>query len=92
MTKAKKKLSTFQIIDDGVVFTFTSEPEGGYTVTIPSLPGCVSYGKTFEEAMVIIQDAIEGCLAVSKEEGLFVPEDVERYLAKKHNDFYHSVN
>ena len=27
------------------------EPEGGYTVTVPSLPGCVTYGDTIEEAV-----------------------------------------
>lgn len=25
---------------------FRSEPEGGYTVLVPSLPGCITYGKT----------------------------------------------
>ena len=27
------------------------EPERGYTVIVPSLPGCVSYGDTVEEAI-----------------------------------------
>jgi predicted RNase H-like HicB family nuclease len=27
------------------------EAEGGYTVIVPSLPGCVTYGGTIEEAM-----------------------------------------
>ncbi len=27
------------------------EPEGGYTVTVPTLPGCVTYGETVDEAM-----------------------------------------
>jgi len=26
------------------------EPEGGYTVMVPSLPGCVTYGETIEES------------------------------------------
>ena len=26
------------------------EPEGGFTVTVPSLPGCVTYGKTMDRA------------------------------------------
>ena len=26
------------------------EPEGGFTVTVPALPGCISYGKTLEES------------------------------------------
>ena len=33
--------------------------EGGYTVYVPSLPGCVSEGDTIEEALTDIQEAIE---------------------------------
>ena len=33
--------------------------EGGYTVYVPSLPGCVSEGKTKEEAIKNIKEAIE---------------------------------
>jgi predicted RNase H-like HicB family nuclease len=33
--------------------------EGGYTVFVPSLPGCVSRGDTEEEALVNIREAIE---------------------------------
>ena len=29
---------------------FRPEPEGGFTIIVPSLPGCVSYGNTLEEA------------------------------------------
>ncbi len=35
------------------------EPEGGYTVTVPSLPGCVTYGKNFHEAKRMAKEAIE---------------------------------
>lgn len=33
--------------------------EGGYTVYVPSLPGCISEGETAEEAMANIREAIE---------------------------------
>ena len=33
--------------------------EGGYTVYVPSLPGCVSEGETEEEALENIKEAIE---------------------------------
>lgn len=34
------------------------EPEGGYTVTVPSLPGCVTYGDTIEEAIEMAKEAL----------------------------------
>lgn len=35
------------------------EPEGGYTVTVPSLPGCITYGKSIEDAIDMAKEAIE---------------------------------
>lgn len=47
--------------------------EGGYTVTVPALPGCVSEGDTEEEALENIKDAIAGWLTVARKHGLYVP-------------------
>jgi predicted RNase H-like HicB family nuclease len=33
--------------------------DGGYTVTVPSLPGCISEGNTKNEALANIKEAIE---------------------------------
>lgn len=38
---------------------FEPAEEGGYTVTIPALPGCLSEGDTFEKAMSNIEEAAE---------------------------------
>jgi antitoxin HicB len=35
------------------------EPEGGYTVTVPTLPGCITFGSTVDEAMAMAREAIE---------------------------------
>jgi len=36
-----------------------SSDEGGYTVYVPSLPGCISEGDTIDEALANIGEAIE---------------------------------
>ena len=35
------------------------EPEGGYTVTVPTLPGCITYGETIPDAIAMAREAIE---------------------------------
>lgn len=35
------------------------EPEGGYTVTVPALQGCVTYGENIDHAMDMAKEAIE---------------------------------
>jgi antitoxin HicB len=53
------------------------EPEGVYTVLVPSLPGCITYGNTIEEALAMAKEAIEGYIEVLKEEGETIPDDNE---------------
>ena len=45
-------------------YTIQIEPaeEGGYNVFVPALPGCVTQGDTYEEAVDMAQEAIEGFL------------------------------
>ena len=45
------------------------EPEGGYTVNVPSLPGCVTYGDNIEHAIEMARDAIELYLESLREHG-----------------------
>ncbi|MEA1907910.1 MAG: type II toxin-antitoxin system HicB family antitoxin [Euryarchaeota archaeon] len=42
--------------------------DGWYVVECPSIPGCVSQGKTVEEALENIKDAMYGCLEVLNEQ------------------------
>lgn len=50
------------------------EDYGGYFVTCPSIPGCHSQGKTVEEALANIREAIELCLEVMRERGEEIPD------------------
>ncbi len=50
--------------------------EDGYWVAeCPSLPGCISQGKTKEEAIANIKEAIQGYIKALEEDGLSVPEE-----------------
>jgi predicted RNase H-like HicB family nuclease len=46
-----------------VVFTYDADYQG-YVVDVPQLPGCMSQGKTIEDATANVKDAISGYLAV----------------------------
>lgn len=64
------KVLTYRIV-------LREEPEGGYTVIVPSLPGCVSYGETIGEAKEMAKEAIELYIENLKEHGENIPSDDE---------------
>jgi predicted RNase H-like HicB family nuclease len=49
--------------------------DGSWVVECPSLPGCISQGKTKEEAIENIKEAIEGYIAALRDDGLPVPAE-----------------
>ena len=50
--------------------TVDRDEDGIWIVECPSIPGCVSQGKTKSEALKNIKEAIELCLEVRAERGL----------------------
>ncbi len=52
-----KQKKNAKILEYNVIFTV--EEEGGFSVAVPDLPGCISQGETFEEAKANIKEAIE---------------------------------
>jgi predicted RNase H-like HicB family nuclease len=50
--------------------TIDRDEDGVFVVECPSIPGCVSQGKTREEALENINDAIKLCLQVRSEKGM----------------------
>lgn len=64
------------------------EPEGGYTVIIPSLPGCITYGDTIDDAIKMAKEAIELYIESLKTHGEEIPteEDTLEYtvIVKSH--------
>ena len=49
--------------------------DGYWVVECPSLSGCISQGRTKEEAVVNIREAIQAYIAALNEDGLPVPEE-----------------
>lgn len=48
---------------------------GGYIAECPSLPGCMSQGKTPSEAMANIREAITGYLKAAKQKHFKIPQE-----------------
>ncbi|RYZ18473.1 MAG: type II toxin-antitoxin system HicB family antitoxin [Chitinophagaceae bacterium] len=51
------------------------EPEGSYTVLVPALPGCITYGETIDEAMAMAEEAIELYIEELQSRGEEIPDD-----------------
>ena len=60
---------------------FRPEPEGGFTVIVPSLPGCVTYGRDLQEAKRMAQDAVSGYLASLQKHGEKIISDSENFVS-----------
>jgi len=52
------------------IITIFQDEDGVYIAECPSIPGCVSQGKSEKEAEKNIQDAIKDCLEVRAEKGM----------------------
>ena len=51
------------------------EAEGGYMVTVPALPGCITQGDDIDEAIAMAREAIEIYIEELKERGEEIPDD-----------------
>ena len=64
-------------------YTAVFEPasEGGFTVSVPALPGCITEGDTFEEALSMVKDAIEAYLFSLDKHNQPIPiEEVKAFI------------
>jgi predicted RNase H-like HicB family nuclease len=62
-TESKRKVLMYPVED------------GYFVVEVPSLPGCISQGKTREEALANIEEAVTLYIEVLQERGEPVPDD-----------------
>ncbi len=51
------------------------EPDGGFTVSVPALPGCITFGKDMDEAIIMAKEAIELYIESLVEHGDEVPTE-----------------
>jgi len=52
----------------------------GYVADVPSLPGCMAQGKSEEEVMNNIREAIRGYLKVAQEKHRVIPSEETRFV------------
>lgn len=62
-----------------LTYTVHLEPaeEGGYNLSVPALPGCHTQGETYEEAVAMARECIEGFLESLAKDGRPIPREPE---------------
>ncbi len=51
------------------------EEEGGFTVIVPALPGCITYGENVDEAITMAKEAIALYIEELNDRGEIIPDD-----------------
>ena len=69
---------------------YTPEPEGGFTVTVPSLPGCVTYGKSLNDAKEMAEDAIRLYLESLRKHKEPIPQGENSFIGSIDLEFPYS--
>ncbi len=72
-------MQTTKILTYTVIFEKASE--GGYVAFVPTLPGCMTQGETFEETQERVRDAIRGYIEVLRDDGEEVPMEHGEHIA-----------
>lgn len=78
----KTKLLKYTVI-------YTTESEGGFTVTVPALPGCVTYGKDLNKAKEMAIDAIKLYLESLIAHKDHIPNDEDSFISSVDLEFPH---
>jgi len=68
----------FHIIRNGTVYELEPEEGGGFVISIPALPGCMSVGDTIEEALTMIEEAKDLWLEVARDRSFPIPPQFEQ--------------
>lgn len=78
----EKQGSWYPIRMEAITYTIelSALEEGGFSVTVPALPGCITWGRTIDQAVEMAREAIGLWLEEMSEHGEPIPE--ERNLAR----------
>ena len=71
---------------------FRPEPKGGFTVIVPSLPGCISYGKDLKKAKEMAKEAISLYIESLKAHKEAIPNDDQGFITTIDVDLPYFVN
>ena len=66
-------------------FVVHADPDGGYVIVYPDLPGCLSQAETLDEVPAMREDARRGWIETEYEEGRSVPEPSHQEYSGKFN-------
>ena len=66
-------------------FVVHADPDGGYVIVYPDLPGCLSQAETLDEIPVMAEDARTGWIETEYEEGRNIPEPSHQEYSGKFN-------
>ena len=64
-----------------IIEPLAAEDGGGFVVTVPDLPGCMSDGETPEEALANVRDAIAAWIEEARALGRSIPRPSQRHVA-----------
>lgn len=59
---------------------FIPAEEGGYTVTVPALPGCITEGDTYEEAISNAKEAIQAHIESLEKDSRPIPDEISEVI------------
>jgi len=75
----------YDVSMEPITYTIELAPleEGGFSVTVPALPGCATWGMTFDHAVAMAKEAIELWLEEMSAHGEPIPEELRAALPVK---------
>jgi antitoxin HicB len=79
VTKRASRICSTECRRRGVKYTvlMTPQSDGGYTAFVPSLPGCVTEGPSFDEALAFAGEAAAGWIETAAAHGMEIPTEAE---------------